>query len=171
MVRVLTTYILLILCLLLTQVLICNHIMLFGLAAPLIFFFPLLRMPMSMSVKSVLTIAFLLGLVVDIFSDTPGINTISCCVLAVLRKPVFHLFAGNDEALSGVAPSISSLGFFSYLKYLLLLVPAYCLISISLEYFSIVAFKRILAIIGASSLLSIVLLLGIDALTGGRSQR
>lgn len=166
-----TTYLLLIVCLMAAQVLICNHIMLFGLAVPLIFFYPVLRLPMSMPVKGVLTISFLLGLVMDIFSDTPGVNTISCTILAVLRRPVFHLFSGNDEALAGISPSISTLGIWTYFKYLLLLVPAYCLISVSLEYFTFSGIQRTLSIIGASSLLSIFLLSGIDALTGGRAQR
>lgn len=123
---------------------------------------------MSMSVKWVLTIAFILGLIVDIFSDTPGVNAISCCVLAVLRKPVFRLYIGNDEALQGVSPSIGTLGFRIYAKYLLLLTPLYCCLSIGLEYFTLTDWQRTLSIIGGSSVLSYFLLLGIDALTGGR---
>ncbi|MCM1004812.1 MAG: rod shape-determining protein MreD [Prevotella sp.] len=163
------TYTLLIISLVFAQVLIFNHIMLFGLAAPIVFFYPFLRLPMSMSVKGVLTIAFVLGIIVDMFSDTPGVNTISCCILAVLRKPIFHLFTGNDEALQGVAPSISTLGFWTFFKYLLLLTPIYCLSAIGLEYFTFTGVVRTLLIIGASSLLSFLLILGIDALTSGRS--
>ena len=166
--RSVLTYILLIICLILTQVLICNHIMLFSVAIPLIFFYPILRLPMSMPVKGVLTIAFILGFIVDIFSDTPGVNAISCCLLAVLRKPVFHLYVGNDEALQGVSPGIATLGFRIYAKYLLLLTPIYCCPAIGLEYFTFTDWQRTLCIIGGSSLLSYLLLLGIDALTGGR---
>ncbi|MCM1319143.1 MAG: hypothetical protein NC217_02030 [Muribaculaceae bacterium] len=170
MVRSVITYILLIICLLLVQVLICNHIMLFTVAVPIIFFYPILRLPMSMSIKWVLTIAFLIGLIMDIFSDTPGVNTISCCILAVLRKPVFHLYTGNDEALQGVSPMIVTTGLWTYAKYLLLLTPAYCCIAIGLEYFTFTGWQRILCIMGASTLLSYLILLGIDALTGGRAR-
>lgn len=168
--RDITTYLLLFLVLMLAQVLICNHIMLFGLAIPIIFIYPLLRLPMSMSVKVVLTISFLTGLAVDIFSDTPGVNVISCCILAVLRRPVFHLYVGNDEALQGVSPTIANLGFRTYFKYLFLLVPAYCLPAILLEYFTFTTLSRTLLIILSSSMLTLVILLGIDALTAGRKR-
>lgn len=169
--KTVATYILLFVSLILVQVLICNRIMLFGVAIPIVFFYPILRLPMSMSVKWVLTIAFLLGLTIDVFSDTPGVNTISCTILAVLRKPVYHLFAGNDEALAGVSPTISTIGLWTYFKYILLLTPLYCLSAVSLEYFTFVSAIRTLSIIGASSLLSFILLLGIDALTTGGRQR
>lgn len=168
--KIILTYILIIVSLVLVQVLVCNHIMLFGIAIPIVFFYPLLRLPMSMSAKWVLTIAFILGFIVDIFSDTPGVNTISCTVLAALRKPVLHLFIGNDDTLAGVSPAISTLGFWTYFKYALLLTPAYCLLAVGLEYFTFVSIQRTLSIIGTSSLLSFILVLGIDALTGGKAR-
>ena len=123
-------YLLMILCLMLVQILICNRIMLFSVAVPIIFFYPILRLPMSLSVKWVLTIAFLMGFVVDIFSDTPGVNTISCTVLAVVRRPVFHSYTGNDEALAGVSPCIGVLGFWTLFKYLIVCTPIYCVLTI-----------------------------------------
>lgn len=126
---------------------------------------------MSMSVKGVLTIAFLLGLAVDICSDTPGVNTISCCIVSVLRRPVYQLFTGKDENLAGVSPTISTIGLWTFFKYALLLVLMYCICTIGLEYFTFTGIKRTLSIIGSSTLLSLILILGIDALTGGKSSR
>lgn len=163
-------YIMMIVSMILVQVLVCNHIMLFSLAVPIIFFYPILRLPMSMSVKAVMTVAFFIGLIMDIFSDTPGVNTISCTVLAVVRRPVFHSFTGNDEALAGVSPCIATLGFWTLFKYLLICTPIYCLLSIGLEYFTFVSLQRTLSIIGASSLLSFILMLGVDSLTGGKGK-
>ena len=68
------SYFVIFLVLLLIQVLICNNIMLFGVATPVIFIFIILRLPMDTPVKIVMTVAFLSGLLVDIFSDTPGVN-------------------------------------------------------------------------------------------------
>ena len=163
-------YLLMILCLMLVQILICNRIMLFSVAVPIIFFYPILRLPMSLSVKWVLTIAFLMGFVVDIFSDTPGVNTISCTVLAVVRRPVFHSYTGNDEELAGVSPCIGVLGFWTLFKYLIVCTPIYCVLAIGLEYFSFVNLQRTLCVMAASSFLSFILLLGIDALTGSKSK-
>lgn len=165
------TYIMLTVCLILVQVLVCSHIMLFSVALPIVFFYPILRLPMSLPVKGVMTYAFLLGLIVDIFSDTPGVNAISCTILSVIRRPVFKAFIGNDEVLSVVAPSIGTVGFWTIFKYLLVCTPIYCFLAIMLEYYTFVQIGRTLSIIGASSLFSFILILAIDSLTGSKRQK
>lgn len=161
------TYIILFISLVLVQILLCNHIMLFGVAAPIIFFYFLLRLPMGMNVKWVLVLGFLMGLIVDIFSDTPGVNTISCTILAVARKPIYRSFIGNDEALATAVPSIATLGISVAFKYLLSCTLLYCVLCVSLEYFTFASPQRIFSIIGASTILSFILLLGVDSLMGG----
>ncbi len=159
-------YAILLVVLILAQVLICNHIMLFGVAMPIVFIYFLLTLPMSTNPKLVLTLGFLSGFLVDLFADTPGVNALSCTVIAGLRRPVFHLYSGNDEMLAGVIPSISSLGFAIYAKYLVSLVFLYCLMSFSLEYFTFAYFGQMTGKVLASTLLSSLLLAGIDGLTG-----
>lgn len=167
--RNVVTYIIIIIVLVLVQVLICNRIMLFGFAVPVIFFYPILHLSMGTSVKGVLTLAFLLGLAVDIFSDTPGVNALSCTVLAVLRRPIYHSFTGNDEALATLSPSMSSLGFWTFFKYLLVCTVTYMALAIGVEYFTLTDVWRTLGIICSSTLLSFVLLMGVDSLIGSRS--
>lgn len=157
--------------LILVQVLICNHIMLFGVAVPILFFYFILRLPMGMPVKGVLTLAFLIGVIMDISSDTPGVNALSCTILAVCRRPVYHAFTGNDETLAIAIPSISTLGPTVYIKYLFTCVLLYCTICVSIEYFTFVDIQRTLSIIGGSTLLSFILMLGVDSLMGGRKDR
>lgn len=164
-------YVILFICLVLVQILICNHIMLFGVAIPILFFYFILRLPMGMPVKGVLTLAFLMGLIVDIFSDTPGVNTISCTILAAARRPIYHTIIGNDETLAVAVPCISTLGVWIYFKYLFTCVLLYCVLAVCLDYFTFVGLKRTLSIAGASTLLSFILMLGIDSLTGGRKDK
>lgn len=155
--------------LILTQVLICNHIMLFGVATPVIFIYVILRIPMSMSVKLVLLLSFLCGLLVDIFSDTPGVNALSCTIFAVLRKPVYKMYIGNDESLAEASPSVSEMGAPMYMKYLFSMVLIYCMLNIGIEYFSFVGIDRMLLIIVCSSFLTFLLLLGVDSLMVNRA--
>lgn len=169
--RSIPQYVILFLSLILVQILICNHIMLFGVAVPILFFYFILRLPMGMPIKGVLTLAFLTGLIIDIFSDTPGVNTISCTVLAVCRRPIYHAFTGNDEALAIAVPSISTLGLAVYVKYLFTCVLLYCVMAVSLEYFTFADIKRTLSIAGASTFLSFILMLGVDSIMGGRKDR
>lgn len=57
----------------LAQVLICNHIAIFNVAIPIIFIYFIIRLPISMGKGLLFTLAFIIGLAVDILSDTPGV--------------------------------------------------------------------------------------------------
>ena len=85
----------------LLQVIIGNNIHLFGVAIPFFYIYFILRLPLSLSVNWVMTLAFVLGLTIDIFSNTPGMNALACVVLAALRKPVLNLYV--DSQLRHVA--------------------------------------------------------------------
>ena len=76
--------------LILVQVLVFNHIMLFNLAVPFVFIYFILRLPIGMPANLVLSLSFLIGMLVDIFSDTPGVNALACTVLAAVKTPVFY---------------------------------------------------------------------------------
>lgn len=117
--------------------------------------------------KWVLTISFLMGFIIDVFSDTPGVNALSCTVLAMLRRPVFKLYTGGDEAFDEVLPCISSLGPAMYAKYMISCTLLYCLLCFSLIYFTFIAFGGLLLKVLASTVLSAALLMGIDGMVGG----
>ena len=61
----------------LLQVTVFNHLVLFGVAVPMVFICWLLRLPVTLNVNWVLTCGFVLGLTVDIFSDTLGMNALT----------------------------------------------------------------------------------------------
>lgn len=160
----LARYASLLIILLLIQILICNHIILFGVAMPIIFIYFIMRLPMGLNVKWVLLLSFISGLVIDIFSDTPGVNALSCTIIAILRRPIFKLYTGGDEIFSNVIPSISSLGGVMYAKYVISLTFIYCLLGFSLDYFTLAHLSRMLGKILCSTVLSSALIMGIDGL-------
>lgn len=162
-------YTLITIALLLLQILICNHIMLFDAATPIIFIYIILVLPIKLHVNWVLSVAFLLGFIVDIFSDTPGVNTISCTVLAICRKPVFHLYISKDELTTNIDPGIDTMGLFNFVKYTGSLVSIYCIIMFSLEYFSIHYLRDIIVKGLSSSVLSFSLITGLNSLMVSRS--
>ena len=71
---------------------VCNRICLFNIAVPFVFIYFILRLPLSLSVNWVMTLSFLIGLVVDIFSNTYGMYAMSSTIIGGLRKPIFTLF-------------------------------------------------------------------------------
>ena len=81
-------YIALSIVLLLAQVLICNHIVLFNLAMPIVFIYVIIRLPVNLGMSMLYTVAFTSGVLVDLFSDTMGVNALACTLLGALKRPV-----------------------------------------------------------------------------------
>ncbi|MCM1349234.1 MAG: rod shape-determining protein MreD [Firmicutes bacterium] len=157
--------------LVLVQVIVLNRICLFGVAVPLAFIYVILRLPISMAKEWLFTIAFVLGFIVDVFSDTAGINTLSCLVIAALRGPVLHLYFPREDELSNPLPSIATLGPFVYFKYALTLAFIYCLSVFFLESFSMFRFWHLVQCVLASTVLTTALLIGIDSITLPRREK
>ena len=149
---------------LLLQTLIFNHVVLFHVAVPVVFIYFIIRMSTGLSQNVLLTLSFLLGLCVDIFSDTPGVNALCCTILAGVKKSVFYLYVQRDDNNKDIIPSISRLGILDYSKYLLTMTAIYCVLTFSVEYFSLASFKDIVIAAVSSTILSFILMLGLDSL-------
>lgn len=150
--------------LILVQVLICNHIMLFNVAVPLVFIYFILRLPLSVNTNWLLTFSFIAGFIVDLFSDTPGLNALSCTLLAMVKKPVLFAYISKDDRNKEIDLTVSSLGIGVYSKYLMTLVLIYCLLVFSIEFFSFASVEDVVIMGVSSSVLSFLLILSIDSL-------
>ncbi len=157
--------------LVLAQVIVFNHICLFGVAVPLVFIYLIVRLPITMPINGVLTVAFFLGLIVDIFSDTYGMNTISCTILAMLRRPVLRLYMPREEDLTRPEPSMYSLGTVTYLKYLLTMTLLYCSMIFVIEAFTFFNPLLLVMRIIFSTLLSMAIMVGIDSFMTPKSEK
>ena len=150
--------------LLLVQVMICNHIAIFNVAVPLIFIYFIIRLPIDIGKGVLFTLAFIMGLCVDVFSDTPGLNSLACTMLAAFKDPIYYAYIPKDDKTKYLTPSISSLGVAIYCKYLVSMVGIYCVMIFSIEYFNFADFKEILILSESSCLLTILMLQAIDSL-------
>lgn len=146
------------------QVLICNHIAIFNVAVPIIFIYFIIRLPISMGNGWLFTLAFLMGLSIDIFSDTLGVNALSCTLLAALKRPVYYAYVPRDDKTQYLIPSLSSLGVGTYCKFLVSMIGIYCLLVFSIEYFNLADVKEVVILSASSCLLTFILLLAIDCL-------
>ena len=149
---------------LLLQVLICNHIAIFNVAVPIIFIYFIIRLPISIGQGWLFTLSFLLGLIVDICADTPGVNALSCTLLAALKKPIYYAYVPKDDKTMDLIPTISSLGVATYCKFLVTLIGIYCILVFSIEYFSFADVKEVVILSASSCLLTFITLLAIDCL-------
>lgn len=169
--RTVISYIVMSIILVLFQVLICNHIMLFNAAMAFVFIYVIISLPMNLSTNWLLTWAFLLGLTVDLFSDTPGLNALACVLLAIMKRPSLYAYVPKDDRTVNIEPSIAELGYVVYTKYLLSMTAIYCVLVFSIEYFSYASVKEIAIMSAASTVFSFMVLLGIDSLVVNKRHR
>ncbi len=150
--------------LIMAQVLICNHIFLFNVAMVFIFIYVIITLPIGMKTDLLLTWAFLAGFIVDIFSDTPGVNSLSCTILAMLKRPILYAYVPRDDRTKSVVPSINTLGFGVFAKYLFTMCAIYCLMVFTIEYLNFDDVKEILIMSMSSAAATFLVLLGMDCL-------
>ena len=144
------------------QVTIGNNIHLLGVAIPFLYIYFIIRLPLSLSVNWTLTLAFILGLVIDIFSNTPGMNALACTVVAFLR--------GEDYSES--EPSIRNFGMSLFVRYVLTFSLCFCTLLFVIESFSFFDIGRLIVRVLASTILTFLVILGMDSLTkSGREKR
>ena len=119
----------------------------------------------------VLTIAFFTGLIVDIFNNTPGMNALACTIMAAVRRPVFNLFVSRENDMNIPIPSVDSMGVSDYFKYMATLVTGYCTLIFLIQAFSLHNFVLTLARIAGSSVLSVIIIFGLDSLVSTRREK
>ena len=150
--------------LILAQVIVLNHVCLWGVAVPMAFIYVILRLPLTLHLNYVLTFSFLLGLIIDIFSDTQGMNALACTIIAVLRKPVLRLYVLREDELGDLMPSMHSLGSAAYIKYTVTMSLIYCVLIFAIEAFSMFNILLLIARIVCSTVLTTLLLICIDCI-------
>ena len=151
--------------------LVCNKIVLFNVAMPVVFIYLIMRLPVNLHGGWVLTIAFFTGLIMDIFNNTPGMNSLACTIMAAARRPVFNLFVSRENDMSIPIPSVDSMGVGDYFKYMATLTTLYCLLIFLIQAFSLHDILLTLARIVGSSILSIILIFGLDTLVSTRREK
>lgn len=150
--------------LVLIQVLICNNILLFGVAVPFIFIYFIIALPLNTNLNVVISLSFFTGFLVDLFGDTLGLNCLACLLLAVLRKPFFYAYMPKEDKFIAAIPGIGSMGWFNFIKYIITLSAIYCFIIFSIELFSFESFGRIVLMASSSALFTLLVIIALDAL-------
>lgn len=142
----------------LLQVLFLNRIYLFGYVTPLFYIWMIVRFDSAMTRSGTLLWAFFLGLVIDLFSGTPGLNASSATLLAMFQPGIVKLFVPLERH-DVLLPGNSSMGARPFAGYLLLMTALhhtvyFILRSIPLGDWSVLALKVVF-----STLLTFVFML------------
>lgn len=162
-------YPLLFVVLVLLQITIFGHIQIMGVMVPMVFIYFILKLPMAMSVISVLTVSFLLGLTIDVCSDTLGMNALGCTVVAFARRPVLSVYAKREEDILVFVPSVRKYGLGLYASYAATLSFIYCVVVYAVDSFTVFGGYRFFLGILGSTALTFIAILCIESLTGDSS--
>lgn len=146
----------LVLCL--AQALILNHIHLFGVATPLLCVYFVICFRRGVTRWALLVWAFLMGLLIDVFENTPGVTAASLTLVAFLQPMLLELFISR-EALEDLKPGIATFGFARFCYFSLLLLLIYVVVFFTLEMFTLFDWLRWLECVGSSFALTFVLIL------------
>lgn len=158
------TFTILFIVLVLVQALILNHIVLFHYAVCFIFIYFLVRLPLSVPTNRILTLGFLLGLSVDMLSDTPGVNALACTLLASLKRPVYFAYEQHDDMTRDIEPGMSTMGWINYCKYLMSMSAIFCIVVTIIESLNYESLASIIAKAGGSTVFTFLVILATDSL-------
>lgn len=140
--------------LLLLQVLVFNHVHIFGYATPMPYAYFLLILPLSTPRWLYVVCGFLLGLCIDLFSNTLGVASGALCLAGILSPFVLRLFIPSDNEDDSFEPSAHSMEWSGFLKYAFIIVLIHCSAFFILENFSFYNWQALLINIGGSSILT-----------------
>lgn len=144
--------------LILVQVLVFNRLNFFGYINPMVYVLFLYWYPIKKNRTTFILICFLLGLFIDIFSDTLALNAAATVTIAYLRPSIMRfVFGVNYEFQSFKLNSSTKAQQFTFLA---LLIVTHHIIYFTLEIFSfanvLLIFKKSITIGAASILLCLL---------------
>ena len=147
------------------QVLIFNNINLFGFTNPYIYIVFVFYYPLQKEKGLFLFLSFLLGLCIDFFTDSGGINAAATLFIAYIRLPLLSSILRKSDFDLHLF-NIRSISFGKAFSFIVLLTLIHHFILFSLDYFSLNNFGSILFKTITTSALSIfVILIGIILFT------
>lgn len=146
--------------LVLLQVLFLNHIQIAGVINPFLYIYFIVALPIHTNRILLTFMGFILGLVIDVFSNTWGIHAMATTFIAFMRPYVFSLVSTQEE-LDRVMPRFRTMGA-NYLKYIVLMTFVHHLLLFTLEAFTFKYFWIILLKTLVSSLITILLIFTLE---------
>ena len=145
----------------LAQVLVFGRIHLFHYATPLFYVYFVAMFPRNHEKWAILVWSFLLGLCVDIFSNTPGLAAASLTVIAAIQPYYLELYVPRDSA-DNLKPSMTTLGPVKFAYYIVPIVLVYCLLFYSLEMLTFFnAFYWLMCVVG-SAIITLLLIFTLE---------
>ena len=143
--------------LLAVQVMVLNHVHIFGYATPLICVYFILLMPLGAPRWTKLLWAFATGVLFDMFANTPGMMAATLTLVAMIQPHMLTLIGGvdkDDDDDENTPPTMARLGKFPFMRYITVGALIQCIVFYLLETFSFFSITDTLINIVGSTVLS-----------------
>ncbi len=145
----------------LLQVLFLNNIHYLRIATPFLYLYCIIKMPIGVSRTGVLIFSFAAGLIIDMFSNTPGMHAGACALVGLLREPIIHFLQGEDIA-DGLYPSYKSFGYAGFIRYVALFVLIHHVTLFLIEALTLFDPVFLLVRVGASVIMTILSICAVE---------
>jgi len=140
------------------QVVILNNINFLGYINPFLYILFVIVFPLRRDRGLLLILSFLLGLTIDFFLDSGGINAGATVCIAYIRLPLIKALTGKSEIDFPVF-KIIKLPFLKLLSFIAIITLTHHLVLFSLEYFKFTEILTILSRTFLSSIFTIILII------------
>ena len=152
--------------LLLIQVLVLDNLYFLRVATPFLYIYFILKMPVGIFREAQIFLSFLMGVLIDTFTNTPGMHSTVCTFIGFIRDPLVYLYLGKD-AQSGIIPSFKEFGGWKFFKFSLTFICIHHILLFVLESLTLFDPMFLVLRIVASVLATLLLVCTVEALNIG----
>ena len=139
------------------QVLFINNLQ-FNYCTPYIYILFILSLPVTCPRWLDLIAGFVLGLTIDLFSNTLGLHAFACVLIAYLRHFAIKVFISRENRIINI-PSFYSFGMMPYIKYVVVLTAIHHTVLLAMEAMTLVNWWITLLRIVISAAVSIAIII------------
>jgi rod shape-determining protein MreD len=153
------------------QVFLLKNITLYNLSTPYFYILFILLLPFETPNVLLFVLAFVLGLTIDAFYDTPGLHAAACVVLAFVRILFISVTVQKEGFDNEPEPTLSIMGFRWFFSYALVLTLVHHFFLFNLEVFRLSDIQYTLMRFVLSSVFTVFLILVSGLLFYRRKER
>ena len=146
------------------QVLLFDQLQLWGACHPYIYVLCLLMMPITLPHSADMLIGAFAGFIMDIFCNSLGVHMAACILIMFIRPYLLSAVVNAKDRLNEQI-SLHALGMEAFVKYVVILVILHHLTVFTIAAWSWSHFGFVLVETAVSSLISILCIIGYNALT------
>jgi rod shape-determining protein MreD len=152
------------------QVWLFDKIHLFGYVMPLLYIYFIIKLPGDMNPNVVLLLSALMGLSVDLFEYTLGLNMLACVVAGFLRCYLLNMLVPRDIFESFI-PSFDSMGAAVFFRYAFLMTLFHQIILFTTESLSLFDPLSLIFRVAGSVILTMFLIFAFESINFGVSKK